>query len=282
MSDITNVLLSSNVIKERCPGFFPKVGLILGSGLGAISAQIKDPVIIDYKDLPGFAVTSIQGHAKRMLLGWLKGCPVVCLEGRTHLYEGDGAAASIRTIIRTLKKLGCEILLTTNAVGSLKPEVGPGSLMLITDHINFMFQNVLMGVNADDFGERFTSMDQAYDVELRKHLLDLANTLNISLTSGVYLATSGPVFETPAEIRAFKILGADAVGMSTVPETMVARHCGLRVASVCAITNLAAGLSAEQLSHEGTLKGAKLAVDNLIKLFLAFVENYNTDGYKNS
>lgn len=267
----TNVKKCVEVIAKSIPEFKPKIGMILGSGLGAISEQIQSATIIDYKELPGFYVTSLEGHSKKMHLGMLKGVPVVCLEGRTHYYEGAGAGESICTIIRTLRALGCEILLTTNAVGSLRLEQGPGSLMAIEDHINFTSQNPLIGPNADEFGERFVSMDNAYDAELRQKLLDVAGKENIPLSTGVYVATSGPTFETHAEIRMYKMLGGDAVGMSTVPETIVARHCGLKVASICAITNFGAGLSKEILSHAGTLRGAKLATDNLIQLFLGFI-----------
>lgn len=266
-----NINKCVEIIKQKMPDFAPKIGIILGSGLGAISDQIERKISIDYRELPGFYVTSISGHSKKMHLGWLRGVPVVCLEGRTHLYEGEGAIASIRTIIRTLKTIGCEILLTTNAAGSLVVEHGPGSLMVIEDHINFTFQNPLMGPNDDVFGERFVSMDNAYDFELRQKLSSIAKDLNIFLSSGIYLATSGPTFETPAEIRMYKMLGAHAIAMSTVPDTIIARHCGLKVVSVCAITNLAAGLSDEVLSHEGTLRGAKLATDNLLRLFLDFI-----------
>ena len=259
------------IITQKMPNFVPKIGIILGSGLGAIADQIEQKVSIDYQVLPNFYVTSIHGHAKTMHLGWLKGVPVVCLEGRTHLYEGDGAITSIRTIIRTLKALGCEILLTTNAAGSLVVDHGPGSLMAIEDHINFTFQNPLTGPNDDDIGERFVAMDNAYDLELRQKLLAIAKNLNIPIHSGIYLATSGPTFETPAEIKMYQMFGAHAIAMSTVPDTIIARHCGLKVVSVCAITNLAAGLSQEVLSHQGTLSGAKLAADNLVKLFLAFI-----------
>lgn len=266
-----NIKKCAAVIAARAPGFKPKIGMILGSGLGVISEQIQNATIIDYKELPGFYVTSLEGHSKRMHLGMLKGVPVVCLEGRTHYYEGVGSTESIRTIIRTLQAIGCEILLTTNAVGSLRLEHGPGNLMAIEDHINFTGQNPLIGPNDDEFGDRFVSMDNAYDAELRQKLLAIASKENIPLSSGVYLATSGPTFETHAEIRMYQMLGGHAVGMSTVPETIVARHCGLKVLSVCAITNFGAGLSKEILSHAGTLRGAKLATDNLIKLFLEFV-----------
>ncbi len=260
------------LIKKTMPNFQPKIAIILGSGLGAIAKQIENAKLISYKDLPGFHVTDITGHSKKMHLGTLKGTPVVCLEGRTHLYEGiTQGITSIKTIIRTLKMLGCEILLTTNAVGSLCIEHGPGNLMVIEDHINFTCHNPLMGPNDDAFGERFTSMDNAYDKALRQKILEVAKKLNVPINSGIYVATSGPTFETHAEIRMYKMLGGHAVGMSTVPETIVARHCGLKVVSVCAITNLGAGLSSQTITHETTLDGAKMATANLTKLFLAAV-----------
>lgn len=261
------------IIKKLAPNFVPRVAMILGSGLGKVSAQIQNPITISYKDLPGFSVSHVEGHASQLHLGMLKGVPVACLEGRSHTYEGlNEAIPVIRTLIRTMKLIGCEMLLTTNAVGSLRPEEVPGRLMLIKDHINFMFSNPLMGQNESEFGDRFVSMDDAYDAKLRASMMAIARKYNIPLKEGIYLAGSGPTFETPAEIRAFKILGADAVGMSTVPETIVARHCGLKVISVCAITNLAAGMSEEKLSHEGTLKGAALAVEHVANLFLRFIE----------
>ncbi len=267
-----NIKKCAAIIGKIMPGFKPKIAIILGSGLGAVSKQIENAKQIDYKDLPDFHVTDIVGHSKKMHLGILKGVPVVCLEGRTHLYEGiTKSIESIKTIIRTLKVIGCEILLTTNAVGSLRVEHGPGSLMVIEDHINYTCQNPLMGPNNDEFGERFVSMDNAYDKDLRQKISTIAQKLNIPISSGVYIATSGPTFETHAEIRMFQILGGHAVGMSTAPETIVARHCGLKVASVCAITNLGAGLSNEIVTHEATLDGAKIATGHLTKLFLAVI-----------
>ena len=267
-----NIKKCAALIAEKAPDFKPKVGMILGSGLGAISDQIENAKIIDYKELPGFHVSELEGHSKKMHLGTIKGIPVVCLEGRTHLYEGEGATASLKTIIRTLKQIGCEILLSTNAVGSLHIEHGPGKLMAIEDHINFTFKNPLTGPNDDAFGGRFVSMDNAYDSDLRQKILAIAKELNIPMKSGVYIATSGPTFETHSEIKMYKMLGGDAVGMSTVPETIIARHCGLKVVSVCAITNLGAGLSDEIISHEGTLRGAKLATNHLVNLFIRFLE----------
>ncbi|MCL5260637.1 MAG: purine-nucleoside phosphorylase [Gammaproteobacteria bacterium] len=268
-----NAKQCAEIIKKRAPNFIPKIGMILGSGLGAVSDEIKNAVIIPYSELPGFSITEVEGHGKRLHIGILKGAPVACLEGRTHIYEGsEEAMSSLRTIIRALRLIGCEILLTTNAVGSLRTQYGPGNLMLVKDHINFTFFNPLIGPNDDEFGGRFVSMDNAYDKDLRDIMLGIAKKIGVELPDGVFLADSGPTFESHAEIRAYKMLGADAVGMSTVPETIIARHCGLKVITVCAITNFGAGLSTEVLSHEGTLRGAKLAVENLAKLFLAFAE----------
>lgn len=262
-----------NKIKQIAPDFTPKIGMILGSGLGALSAQIEKVASIPYSDLPNFSAYAIAGHAARLHLGYLNGVAVACLEGRTHFYEGQIAVDVIKTQIRTLKLLGCEMLLTSNAVGSLLIDVPPGGLVLVKDQINLTFSNPLIGRNDEEFGPRFVSMDNAYDAGLRKQMLQVASSIDVSLREGVYLASSGPTFETPAEIRAFKILGADIIGMSTVPETIVARHCGLKVVTVSAVTNFASGLSDEILSHEGTLKGATLAMEKLIKLFLAFIES---------
>jgi len=272
MSD--NAKKAAAMIKRIMPGFKPKVGMILGSGLGAVSDQIKDSVVIHYDELPGFSLSHVEGHAHRLHLGMLKGVPVMCFEGRAHTYEGiQEAIMVLRTLIRTLQLLGGEILLTTNAVGSLRKEVGAGNLVLVKDHINFMFSHPLVGRNDEEFGDRFVPMDDVYDPELRQMLLEVAKKKNIPLTEGVYLGNSGPTFETHAETKAYKILGADIVGMSTVPEVIIAKHCGLRIATVSYVVNVAAGMSDERPSHEMTLKNAKLAVDHVANLFLAFVEN---------
>ena len=205
------------------------------------------------------------------MLGTIGEVPVAVLQGRAHLYEGIDPEL-VRTPVRALKAAGAEVLLLTNAAGSLRPDLGPGRLMLISDHINMSGINVLSGPNEDELGERFTSLGDAYDPELRERLRAGAAEIGVELGEGVYLAVSGPSFETAAEIRAFRTLGADAVGMSTVHETIVARHCGLRVAAVSAITNLAEGLSAEPLSHEQTLRDAARAAADLAPLVTEFVE----------
>jgi xanthosine phosphorylase len=206
-------------------------------------------------------------------MGELAGLPVAIFQGRKHIYEG-GDPGAMRVPIRVLKALGADALLVTNAAGSLRAEVGPGRLMAISDHINLLGVNPLTGPNDDAVGPRFPSLRDAYDPELLQRLRAAAHTLDIELAEGVYLATAGPSFETPAEIRAFRTLGADAVGMSTVPEVILARHAGLRVAAVSAITNLAEGMGGEELSHEQTLRNAEIAARDLVRLVQRFAEDY--------
>ena len=252
-------------------GAAPRVGVVLGSGLGAVAEAVEGAAEIDYGELPGFPRPTVEGHGGRALVGTIGDVPVAVFEGRAHLYEGVDHDL-VRTPVRALRAAGAEILVLTNAAGSLNEAVGPGALMLIADHINFSGVNVLAGPNEEELGERFTSLRDAYDPALREELRAAADELGIELTEGVYLAVGGPSFETPAEIRAFRTLGADAVGMSTVHETIVARHCGLRVAAVSAITNLAEGMSPEPLSHEQTLRDAARAAADLAPLVTRFVE----------
>jgi purine-nucleoside phosphorylase len=248
----------------------PRVGVVLGSGLGAVADAVQDAVTIGYEELPGFPRPTVVGHAGRATLGRLEGVPVAVLQGRAHLYEG-GDLEALRAPVRALRAAGAEILVLTNAAGSMRAEVGPGRLMAITDHINLTGTNVLIGPNDDAIGPRFPPLRGAYDPGLLTELRAAADGLGIPLAQGVYLAVSGPSFETPAEIRAFARLGADAVGMSTVHETIVARHCGLRVCAISAITNLAEGMSDEPLSHEQTLRDAARAAVDLARLLPAFL-----------
>jgi xanthosine phosphorylase len=252
----------SQFISSKRPDFKPKIGIILGSGLAGFADKLRDPIFISYRDLPGFPISSVAGHPGQLVLGHLNEVPVVCCQGRVHAYEGM-QGKDFKLFIRTLKCLGCETLLMTNATGSLQKDFQPGQLVLISDHINFHPNNPLVGPNEDEFGPRFSSMDEAYDKKLRTILQHTAKQLNISLPEGIYLSVLGPSFETPAEIRAFRHLGADVIGMSTVPEVIVARHCGLKVAAISVVTNLAAGLSEEPITHEGTLHFANKASHNL-------------------
>jgi xanthosine phosphorylase len=231
------------------------IALILGSGLGSLADAVADAVVTPYADLPGFTASTVSGHAGRLVVGTLAGRRVAVLQGRAHVYEGvTGPALTVG--VRTVAALGATTLVATNAAGSLRPEVPPGHLMALSDHINLMGVNPLVGPNDDALGPRFVGLGDAYDAALRAQLHAAARRAGVPLAEGVYLAVSGPSFETPAEIRAFRTLGADAVGMSTVPEVIVARHAGLRVAAISAITNLAEGMGGEPLSHEQTLASA--------------------------
>jgi xanthosine phosphorylase len=262
---------AADVLAERAPGFAPRLGIVLGSGLGGLADALNEPVSVPYADLPGFPAPGVAGHSGRVVLGTLAGLPVACLQGRRHVYEG-GDPGAMRAPVRALRQAGATALLVTNAAGSLRADVGPGRLMAIADHINLLGVNPLSGPNDEAVGPRFPSLRDAYDPELRARLHAAAQRLEVDLAEGVYLATAGPSFETPAEIRAFRTLGADAVGMSTVPEVILARHCGLEVAAVSAITNLAEGMGGEELSHEQTLRYAAVAAQDLARLIAAFCE----------
>jgi xanthosine phosphorylase len=264
------------VIRDRAPDFAPRVGLILGSGLSGIAEAIEDATALDYADLPGFPQPGVEGHVGRLVLGRLGAASIACLQGRVHLYEGLPARA-VNVLPRTLKALGCEILILTNAAGSLRPEIEPGAIALIEDHINLLGQNPLVGPNDAATGPRFPDMSEVYDGELRERARRVAQRLGVPLRAGVYLATLGPSFETPAEIRAFRALGADLVGMSTVPEAISARHAGLRVLGLSIVTNLAAGLAPHPLSHEETLTQAAGAAATLERLLRGLLEDLAHD-----
>ncbi|TFW11442.1 xanthosine phosphorylase [Massilia arenosa] len=265
---------AADIIKARAPGFAPRVALILGSGLGVLAEQMADAVTIGFDELPGFPISTVHGHAGQLVLGTLAGVPVACMKGRGHFYEGYGMGV-MTSAIRTLKLIGCELLFVTNAAGSLRNEVDAGSLVAISDHINFLPGTPMIGPNDDRFGPRFFSMANAYDKETREFIKTIAAEQDITLHEGVFIAYAGPNFETAAEIRAFKTLGADTVGMSVVPEVVSARHCGLKVTGVSVITNLAEGMSPFPLSHEQTLKYAAVGAESLVKLILAFLERYS-------
>ena len=266
-----NAFAAAQTIQSLKPGFVPRVALILGSGLGGLADQLLDVTTIGYGKLPGFPVSTVSGHAGELLLGTLCGLPVACLKGRAHFYEGYGTGV-MTSAVRTLKLLGCELLFATCAAGSLRTDVGPGSLVAVSDHINLLPGTPMVGANDERFGPRFFSMANAYDSRLRETLQACANEQSITLHEGVYLACPGPNFETAAEIRMMRTLGADLVGMSMVPEVISARHCGLRVVGVAVVTNLAEGLTPFALSHEQTLKYANLGAADFLTLIRAFVE----------
>ncbi|UUP17749.1 purine-nucleoside phosphorylase [Nitratireductor thuwali] len=247
-------------LTERLGGLVPRTALVLGSGLGGLVEEVTDPIRIPYADLPGFPQSGVTGHAGEIVAGRFSGQPVLMLAGRAHYYE-HGDAAAMRPAIEVLWGLGIRQLILTNAAGSMHAEMPPGSVMLIEDHINFSGTNPLIGETGE---RRFVGMSEAYDRDLRDALEKAAASAGVTLHKGVYMWFSGPTFETPAEIRMARIMGADAVGMSTVPEVIFARYLGLKVAACSVITNLGAGMAAGELSHQETkdmapLGGARLA-----------------------
>lgn len=266
----TEAHAAAELISKQYPQFKPKMGIVLGSGLGGLADQLQDSVVISYKDLPGFPCGSIHGHAGKLVLGRIEGVDVVCLQGRAHLYEGNHAHAIVKTYVRTLKLLGCEYFIATNAVGSLHETMGPGELVMIHDHINLQPTNPLVGPNDDEFGPRFLPLDKAYDSKLQDMFHQLAGEHGIALHRGVYLALLGPNYETAAEIRAFRTLGADVVGMSTVPEVLIAAHCGLKIGVISIVTNYATGLNAKAHDHAEVVCVAEQAGEKLSQLIRLF------------
>jgi purine-nucleoside phosphorylase len=262
-------LSALQVLQHRLPQARPRVALVLGSGWGGAVAALRDPVPVPYAELPGFPVPSVQGHASDLVWGRLGPHEVVVLTGRKHTYE-TGDAAAMKLPLRTLRDWGCEVLVQTNAAGSLRADMPPGSLMVLNDHLNLPQRSPLVGEPGND---RFVSMLDAYDPALRAQALATAQACGRPLHEGVYAWFLGPQFETPAEIRMAQRLGADAVGMSTVPETLIARHLGLKVLAFSLITNMGAGLSAETLSHAHTLAQANAAGEQAARVLTAVLEN---------
>ncbi|MGI2209264.1 xanthosine phosphorylase [Shewanella baltica] len=261
-------------IRARKPNFSPRAAMILGSGLGAFADNLDNKVVIPYEDLDGFPVSTVVGHSGELVLGSLHGIDIVCMKGRGHFYEHQSMKV-MTTPVRTFKRLGCELLLVTNAAGSLRPErIGVGSLVIFSDHINTMPGTPMTGANDDSYGPRFFSLANAYDKDLRVEALSVAKAAGIAVNQGVFVSYSGPCFETAAEIRMMQIIGGDVVGMSVVPEVISAAHCGLPVLAVCAITNMAEGLGDVQLSHEQTLTCAKLAEADFIRLIERFTASH--------
>ncbi len=256
----------AGIITERAGTAPVRIGLVLGSGLGHL-AEAVEGVAIDYADLPGFPHAGVSGHAPKLVVGDLDGVRVAVFGGRAHYYE-TGRGDAMRLPLEVLKALGAEALILTNAAGSMRADIPPGDLMLLNDHINFSGLNPLIGESTD---ARFVPMVDAYDPGLRAALTAAAEAEGIALRQGVYAWYSGPSFETPAEIRAIRGLGADAVGMSTVPETILARFLGLKVAAVSTITNMAAGLSDEKISHDHTKAMAPLGAAKLEKILRRFL-----------
>jgi xanthosine phosphorylase len=251
-------------IQKRLPGFAPRLAVVLGSGLAAAADVVEPAAAIACEDLPDFPRPSVEGHPGRLVIGRVAGVPAAVLVGRTHPYEA-GRLDAMAAPIRAFRLLGAEVLHLTGTAGSLRPEVGPGRLMMVTDHLNLMGGSPLAGPNDDAFGPRFPAMTEAYDPALQAAQRESAAGAGIDLAEGVYAGMPGPQFETPAEIRMLAALGADAVGMSLVPECILARHCGLRVAATAVVANPAAGLGPPP-DHAGTLAAGAAAAEALGRL----------------
>ncbi|WP_432664809.1 purine-nucleoside phosphorylase [Wukongibacter baidiensis] len=252
--------------------FKPEIGLILGSGLGILADEIEEPSYISYGEIPNFPVSTVEGHAGRFVIGTLNGKKVIAMQGRFHYYEGY-SMKDVTFPVRVMKKLGVETLIVTNAAGGVNEEFKPGDLMIIEDHINFAFDNPLMGKNYDELGPRFPDTSRAYDRELIEKVMKIAEESNIELRKGVYTLMTGPSYETPAEIKMIRFLGGDAVGMSTVPEVTVAAHSQIKVLGISCITNMAAGILDQPLCHEEVVETAAMVREKFINLVKMVVKN---------
>ena len=267
---------SAKIFLETTNNIKPEIALILGSGLTNFFDDKDIITSISYEDLPDFPQPTVKGHAGKLVLGKINNINVVCMYGRSHIYEGH-KPVTLAKPIRVLKDIGCKLLVVTNAAGSLDEDMLPGSLMAINDHINLSGFNPLIGPNAEDYGPRFNDMSDGYHKKYRDQLITVANNMGQKIYEGVYCMYSGPNFETPAEIKASKILGVNAVGMSTVPEVLVANHCNLPVIAISVITNLAAGISKKKLSHQETLENAGMAEKNTLNLIKKFINKVKID-----
>lgn len=272
MSDKTlaqRIAEAAQFIGDEAP-YAPETGLILGSGLGVLADAMEDVTVIHYEEIPHFPQSTVEGHAGELLIGTIGGKRTVLMKGRFHMYEGYGAETVVFPV-RVMKELGVRSLLVTNAAGGIRETLAPGQLMVIADHINFMFRNPLIGPNADTLGVRFPDMSEAYSERLRKKAFVCADALGVSLTEGVYAGLLGPSYETPAEIRMLRTIGADAVGMSTVPEVIAARHAGMEVLGISCITNMAAGMQETPLSHSEVMETATRARERFLALVTAII-----------
>ena len=260
-------------IESKTKGLEIYAGLVLGSGLGDMADEIKNPVIINYKDIPHFPVSTVPGHAGRLVIGELEGRNVLCMQGRFHFYEGYEMDQVVFPI-QVMKMLGIRRLILTNAAGCVNKAWNPGTLMLMTDHIKLVPNCPLRGHNEDELGLRFFDMSRAYDPELLEVARKEAAKLGIPVKEGVYMFFAGPNFETPAEIRAARVLGADAVGMSTVPEVIAAAHCGLRTLGISCMTNMAAGILDQPLGHDEVLETGLRVKGQFSALIRAIVREF--------
>ncbi len=264
MNEVQQLIESRTQVK-------PTIGLILGSGLGVLADEISDAVRIPYEEIPHFPVSTVEGHQGQLVIGQLNGKHVVAMQGRFHFYEGY-SLEQVTFPIRMMKAMGVQTLIITNASGGINMDYQPGDLMMIKDHINLTGRNPLIGPNEDAFGVRFPDMSTAYDPDYRELAHKVAKQNGIDVQDGVYVGLTGPTYETPAEIRMLRILGADAVGMSTVPEVIVARHAGIRVLGISCISNMAAGILPQPLSHAEVMETAEKVKTTFLRLMRGIIE----------
>ena len=249
-------------LKEKVPNFVPKAGIVLGSGLGKIAELIDIKMSINYNEIPGFKKSTVEGHAGNLIFGYLQNIPIIAMQGRNHFYEGH-TMQEITFPIKVLKYLGIDYLITSNAVGAMNPEYEIGDIVIIKDHINLMGTNPLIGPNDDQLGTRFPDMSQVYDIQMRKLAKEYAQQNDIRIHEGIYVALSGPTFETPAEYKFLRIIGGDIVGMSTVPEVLTATHMNLPVYSMSIVTDLGIEGRIVKITHEDVQAAALAAADKM-------------------
>lgn len=271
MDEMIKIKQAADFIKEKINAI-PEIALILGSGLGVLADEVENRVEIDYSDIPNFPISTVKGHEGRFVYGDLGGKKVIMMQGRFHFYEGYDLKTVVLPV-RVLKTLGVDKLIVTNASGGVNQSFTPGELMIITDHINMCGENPLRGKNLDEMGTRFPDMSSPYNRDFIDIAKKAAMECKIDIKSGVYMMMSGPCYETPAEIRMARILGADAIGMSTVPEVIAANHCGIRVLGISCITNMAAGILNQPLSHQEVIETSNRVKEGFKSLIRGIVKS---------
>ncbi|ANZ95407.1 MULTISPECIES: purine-nucleoside phosphorylase [Brochothrix] len=269
----TNEILEAKAYIEKHTKVTPTIGIILGSGLGPFADTLEDAVHIPYDEIPHFAKSAAVGHANELVIGTIAGKTVVAMKGRFHYYEGF-TLDQVTFPVRVMKALGMEKMIVTNACGAVNTDFSPGDLMLITDHINLTANNPLMGPNNDELGVRFLDVSEVYSKQLRSVVSDVAKDQNVTLQEGVYAWWTGPTYETPAEIRMIRTLGADAVGMSTVPEALIARHAGIETVGISCLTNMACGILDQPLNHEEVIETAERVKSTFLKLVTEVIARF--------
>lgn len=271
MEEMDKIIESYNFIKDRVT-YVPDVAVILGSGLGSLADEVTDRTEIKYADIPNFPVSTVKGHAGKFVCGKLAGKKVLMMQGRFHYYEGYDMK-KVTFPVRVMKKMGINKLVVTNAAGGVNTSFKPGDLMLITDHVNLAFNNPLIGKNIDDMGPRFPDMSEAYSKKFIEIAEKSAKKVNVDTVKGVYCILTGPSYETPAEIKMVRYMGADAVGMSTVPEVICAKHCNMDVLGISCITNMASGILKKPLNHSEVIETSNMVKDKFISLVRQIIKD---------